>query len=79
MSDSKKRWERYIKIALGSMKVHKYNHFNLIQAMNRKELHKFIDDRKYLNNVKTNSKMSEIQRKDLSMVTYANNLLRLRS
>jgi len=76
-NQAKQRWLRFAEIAFNAMPRHKHNHFNLIQQMNKKELIEFVDDRKHLINIRTNSKMSENQRKELSMLTYAKNLLRL--
>ena len=78
-NQAKPRSIRFAEIAFNAMPRHKHNHFNLIQQMNKKELIEFVDDRKHLINIKTNSKISESQRKELSMITYARNLLRLRS
>ena len=51
----------------------------MIAQMSRRELKEFIEDNDYVYRIRTNSRMSADNMQTLSMMTYAKNLLRLRS
>jgi hypothetical protein len=79
MNQAKNRWDRFAYIIKQSVPNHKHDHFNMIAQMSRRELKEFIIDNKYVYEIKTNSKLSASNMQMLSMMTYAKNLLRLRS
>ena len=78
MNQAKRRWEVFANIIRQVIPNHKYDHFNMISQMNRRELREFINDNSYAFNLKTNSRLSAENAQILSMITYAKNLLRLR-
>ena len=79
MNQAKNRWDRFAYIIKQSVPNHKHDHFNMIAQMSRRELKEFIIDNKYVYEIKTNSKLSASNMRMLRMMTYAKNLLRLRS
>jgi len=79
MNQAKQRWSGFAQIIRQSIPNHKHNHFNMIAQMSRRELNEFIIDNKYVYEIPTNSRMSASNMQMLSMMTYAKNLLRLRS
>ena len=79
MNQAKSRWDRFAYLIKQSIPNHKHDHFNMIAQMSRRELKEFIVDNKYVYEIPTNSKLSASNMQMLSMMTYAKNLLRLRS
>jgi len=79
MNQAKNRWDRFAYIIKQSVPNHKHDHFNMIAQMSRRELKEFIVDNKYVYEIPTNSRLSASNMQMLSMMTYAKNLLRLRS
>jgi hypothetical protein len=79
VAQSQSRWNKFAEIIWEVIPRHKHKHFNMIAQMNRRELEEFVDDNKYVVNIIPNSRLSAENAKILSMVTYAKNLLRLRS
>ena len=73
------RWNGFANIIKQAMPNHKYDHFNMISQMNRRELLEFIKDNNYAFDLRTNSRLSAENAQILSMITYAKNLLRLMS
>ena len=79
MKQAQNRWEKFANIIKQVIPNHKYDHFNMISQMNRKELREFIKDNSYAFDLRTNSRLSAENAQILSMITYAKNLLRLMS
>ena len=79
MNQAKIRWDNFANIIKQSIPNHKHDHFNMIAQMSRKELEEFIKENDYVYRIRTNSRMSASNMQTLSMMTYAKNLLRLRS
>ena len=79
MNKSQIRWNKFAEIIWEVIPYHKHDHFNMIAQMNRKELEEFVNDNKHVVNIIPNSRLSDENAKILSMITYAKNLLRLRS
>ena len=79
MNQAKNRWDRFAYPIKQSIPNHKHDHFNMIAQMSRRELKEFIRENDYVYKIRTNSSMSANNMQTLSMMTYAKNLLRLRS
>ena len=79
MKQAQNRWEKFANIIKQVIPNHKYDHFNMISQMNRRELREFIKDNSYAFDLRTNSRLSAENAQILSMITYAKNLLRLMS
>ena len=79
MNQAKNRWDRFAYLIRQCIPNHKHDHFNMIAQMSRRELKEFIKDNDYVYRIRTNSSMSADNMQTLSMMTYAKNLLRLRS
>ena len=79
MNQAKNRWDMFAYLIKQSIPNHKHDHFNMIAQMSRRELKEFIRENDYVYKIRTNSSMSADNMQTLSMMTYAKNLLRLRS
>ena len=79
MQQAQNRCEGFANIIKQVIPNHKYDHFNMISQMNRRELREFIKDNSYAFDLRTNSRLSAENAQILSMITYAKNLLRLMS
>ena len=79
MKQAQNRWEGFANIIKQVIPNHKYDHFNMISQMNRRELREFIKDNSYAFDLRTNWRLSAENAQILSMITYAKNLLRLMS